>query len=139
MTLDAARLRVMMLATGMSWAAIGWVGEAAAQQSGATPPGATQWQEAEDELAMVAPFNISVDDLEEMDVYGPGGEEIGEVEEVLAGPDGQPGALAVEAGGFLGVGDRTVVVGLDQLRAENDRLVTGLTKEQIEGLPEWDD
>jgi hypothetical protein len=129
----------MMLAAAMGLTATGGVGEAAAQQSGATPPGATQWQEAEDESAMVAPFNVTVDDLEEMHVYGPGGGEIGEVEDVLAGPGGQPGALAVEAGGFLGVGDRTVVVGLDQLRAENDRLVTGLTKEQIEGLPEWDD
>ena len=37
---------------------------------------------------MVAPFNVSIDDLEEMEIYGPDGEEIGEVDEVLV--DAQP-------------------------------------------------
>ena len=32
---------------------------------------------------MVQPFNVSVDALEDMDLYGPGGEEIGEVATTL--------------------------------------------------------
>ena len=71
--------------------------------------------------------------------YGPGGEEIGEVEEVLADGSGQPVAVAAEVGGFLGVGERSVTIALDQLRLDGEHLVSGLTKEQLEALPEWED
>jgi hypothetical protein len=95
--------------------------------------------EADDDYMMVQPFNVSVDDLEDMDLYGPGGEEIGEVEEVLADGSGQPVAVAAEVGGFLGVGEQDVVIGLDQLRLDGEHLVSGMTKEQLEALPEWHD
>jgi hypothetical protein len=108
---------------------------AQAQQAAAT----TGLKEVEDESLMVHPFNLSVDAIEDMDLVGPNGDEIGDVEEVLADASGQPTSLAAEVGGFLGVGDKTVVIGLDQLRVENEKLVTGLTKEQLEALPEWDD
>jgi len=47
-----------------------------------------------------------VDDLvEEADVYGQDGDEIGEVEDIVIGPDGRVVAMIVEAGGFLDIGD----------------------------------
>jgi hypothetical protein len=141
MTARNVLLRATILASALGWAGAASVGGAQAQQNAAAPPaaGAAEWSEAEDGSAMVPPFNVPVDDLEDMAVVGAGGEEIGEVEEVLADPSGKPAALAVEAGGFLGVGEKTVVVGLDRLRLENDQLVTGMDKEQVEALPEWDD
>ena len=108
-------------------------GPTQAQQGGA------EFREVEDGSLQVPPFNKSVDDLEDMDLVSASGDEIGEVEEVLMDASGQPTALAVEAGGFLGIGEKNVVIGLDQLRLENDQLVTSMTKEQLEGLPEWDD
>ena len=42
--------------------------------------GATGVHKAEDKSVMVAPFNVSIDNLEEMEIYGPGGEEVGEVD-----------------------------------------------------------
>lgn len=111
-----------------------------AQQDAATAPaGAAGLREAEDESLIVQPFNVSIDDLEDMDVFTPAGEEIGEVDEVLVDAAGNVVAVAIEAGGFLGMGDKRVVVGLDRLRLENQRLVTEMTKEQLEALPEWDD
>lgn len=111
-----------------------------AQQGAATAPaGAAGLREAEDESLIVQPFNVSIDDLEDMDVFTPAGEEIGEVDEVLVDAAGNVVAVAIEAGGFLGMGDKRVVVGLDRLRLENQRLVTEMTKEQLEALPEWDD
>lgn len=96
-------------------------------------------REGEDDDMVVQAFGRSVDEVEDMDVYGPGGEEIGEVEEVLVDASGQPAALAVEVGGFLGIGEKDAVMQLDQLRLEDDRLTTNLTKEQIEALPDWND
>jgi hypothetical protein len=102
-------------------------------------PAVTGLQEAEDEAMTVPPFNRLVDRLENMNLAATGGDEIGELDEVLVDSTGQPVAVAAEVGGFLGIGDKTVVIGLDQLRLENDRLVTGMSKEQIEGLPAWED
>ena len=118
----------------------GPVAVAQAQQSATTAPaGGSDLREAEDDSMMVQPFNISVDDFEDMDVEGANGEDVGEIEEVLVDASGQPVAVAVEVGGFLGIGEKTVVIRLDQLQREQDLLRTSLTKDQIEQLPEWDD
>jgi ribosomal 30S subunit maturation factor RimM len=77
--------------------------------------------------------------LDDMNVVTPGGEKVGEVDEVLIDATGEVIAVAIEVGGFLGIGDDEVIIPLDQLRLENNQLVTTLTKEQIEALPKWDD
>ena len=100
---------------------------------------ATGFHEAKDKSVMVAPFNVSIDDLEEMEIYGPNGEEVGEVDSVLVDAAAQPVAVAAEVGGFLGMGEKDVVIGLDQLTQDGDHLKVNLAKEQIGALPEYDD
>ena len=100
---------------------------------------ATGLHKAEDKAVMVTPFNMSIDDLEEMEIYGPNGEEIGEVDEVLVDANAKPVAVAAEVGGFLGMGEKDVVIGLDQLTQDGGHLKVNLTKEQIGALPEYDD
>ena len=96
-------------------------------------------QEADDDDMVVQPFGLTVDDIEDMDLMTADGEEIGEVEEVLLDA-GQPVAVSVEIDdGFLGIDDREVVFGLDQLQLQDDDFVTSLDKATIEALPEWDD
>jgi len=107
----------------------------AAQQSSDV----TTYQEAEDDDMVVQPFNRTVDDIEDLDLKNADGDEIGEVEEVLIDASGQPVAIAVEAGGFLGIGEREVVLGLDQVQLVDDDLVTSADKATIEGLPDWPD
>jgi sporulation protein YlmC with PRC-barrel domain len=113
-------------------ALISAVGLAHAQQSttGSVPP----LVEVEDEAMMVEHFNLSVDQLEDMEVTDSGGKRIGEVEDVLMTPEGKITAVAVEV-----VSDKEVVMELDQLRREGDVLMTDLTKEQVEALQSWDD
>ena len=128
-------------AVAMSMAVPGF---AAAQQAtgvqGTTQPvKAVGYREAEDDRAIVQPFNRTVDDIEDMNVYGAGGKKIGEVDDVLVDASGTIVAVSVESGGFLGIGDEEVVVMLDQLTIEGDRLNTGLTKDQLLALPRWDD
>ena len=94
-------------------------------------------REAADDDMMVQPFNMSVEDLEDVDLVDPAGEEIGEVEEVLVDANGQPAAITAEVGGFLGVGQKMVVIGLDRLQLKDDDLVILLSKEQLAGLQSW--
>ena len=97
-------------------------------------------QEADDDEMVVQPFGLTVDDMDDMDVMTQDGEEIGEVEEVLLDAGGQPVAVSVEVDdGFLGIDDREVVFGLDQLELSDDHFVTQADKRTIEALPDWDD
>ena len=42
-----------------------------------------------------------------------------------------------EVSGFLGVGQKMVVIGLDRLQLKDDDLVILLSKEQLAGLQSW--
>jgi sporulation protein YlmC with PRC-barrel domain len=97
------------------------------------------WLEIDDDSLMVTPMSLSVDQIEDMDVYTSDGEEVGEVEEVLGTTQGEATALALEVGGFLGIGEREVVVPIDQLAMQEDRIVLDMTKEEIEALEDWAD
>jgi hypothetical protein len=103
---------------------------AQAQQTG------TVLREAGDEV-MVQPFNKTAGDLAGTDLVGQDGEEIGEVKQVLVDANGQPAAVVAEVGGFLGIGQKTVVIGLDRLQAKEDDLTTALSKEELQGLETW--
>jgi len=81
--------------------------------------------EVENEAMMVESFNLSVDQLEDLDIHGSGGERIGEVEEVLMSPEGEITALSVEVGSFLRIDDKEVVMELNQLRREGDAIREG--------------
>ena len=52
---------------------------------------------------MVTPWNLKVEDVEDGDVDGPDGKEVGEVEEVLEDTNGEIRAVVLEYGGFLGL------------------------------------
>ncbi|MBR0642859.1 PRC-barrel domain-containing protein [Plastoroseomonas hellenica] len=94
--------------------------------------------EIRDDRRIIEPFNLTVDQLDDLDVFTAGGERIGELEEVLMDAAGRPVAVSVELGGIAG-GDREHIVALDRLRLEGQRLVTDLTRSQLETLPRWDD
>ena len=88
----------------------------------------------------VPPFNLSSAELEDMNLLSDTGEEIGEIEKVLVDQDGQPAAVTAEIGGYLGVGQKIVVIGLDRLQLRGDDepdLATTYTKEELEGMQAW--
>jgi len=89
---------------------------------------------------MIQPFNLPSTELEDMNLLSNTGDEIGEVEKVLVDDNGQPVAITAEIGGFLGVGQKIVVIGLDRLQLKGDDepdLATTLTKEELQGLQAW--
>ncbi len=99
----------------------------------------TVLREATGEVA-VPRFNRSSTELEDMNILSNEGEEMGEVEKVLVDGNGQPVAITAEIGGFLGVGEKIVVIGLDRLELRGDEepdVATTHTKEELQGLPAW--
>jgi hypothetical protein len=66
------------------------------------------------------------------------GDSVGSVREVMVDGTGQPTALRVDVGGFLGVGTKLVEIRASDLVYEQERnvLTTSLRKPQIEALPE---
>lgn len=65
-------------------------------------------------------------------------ETVGKVDELLIGPDGRTPYAVLSVGGFLGLGDRLVVVPYDSLKmAANKIMLPGATKEALKALPEF--
>jgi hypothetical protein len=98
-----------------------------------------RYREADDERLVVQPFNLTVDQVDDMKLHARNGEEIGEIDEVLVDATGRAVAVSVEVGGFLGIGEQEVVVPIEQLRLQEGRFVSDYSKAQIEALPRWDD
>ena len=85
--------------------------------------------------------NVKVSDLNDYAIYGSDGKKIGDIDRVLADSSNNAKAVAVDAGGFLGMGTREVVFPLDKLSKgkDNKQLTTAMTKDQIKGLEKWED
>jgi hypothetical protein len=67
------------------------------------------------------------------------GEEIGEIDEVLTDPNTQQQVAVIDVGGFLGIGEKSVAVALDELQLSDDgRVRSDLTRETLQSQPEHD-
>jgi sporulation protein YlmC with PRC-barrel domain len=71
-------------------------------------------------------------------LYGADGEELGTVDNVVMSQDDQKPAVLVGVGGFLGIGERQVAVPLDRLSMEGDRLVTGVTRDELGNMEPYE-
>jgi len=104
----------------------------------ARPAAATDYLKVLDDERVVAPWQVTVGDVESAGVYSADGESIGSVEDILMTADGQIVALSAEVGGFLGIGEREIVLDIDQLAWDGERVVARMTYEQLGSLPAWD-
>tara|TARA_B100000683_G_scaffold182494_1_gene175774 strand:- start:544 stop:909 length:366 start_codon:yes stop_codon:yes gene_type:complete len=119
-----------ILATAMLF-----TGQAIAADPGSS---AVRYLEVENDDLTVPGIELRVGQVEGMEIVNAQGEVIGTVDDILSGADGQIVAISTEVGGFLGIGDREVILGLDQIALRDGRLATQLTNEQLEKLPHWD-
>lgn len=76
----------------------------------------------------------SAEELLDWDVYGPTGDEIGEVEDILVGPDGRIQAIIVETESFLDIGDVHARVEWSKVSAgpEEESVRIPLTEDTLE-------
>lgn len=84
---------------------------------------------------------IPSDKLIGADVTNPAHQRVGSVDELLLNRSGQVQGLVVSVGGFLGVGDRKVVLPWNGLTIsrEGDQVVAvaSASKEQLKAMPEY--
>jgi hypothetical protein len=97
-----------------------------------------EYEEAESER-MVPDLGLRVRQIAGATLYTDEGDAIGEIEAVLVTQDGQLAGIGVEVGGFLGLGERDVLLRFDQVRRQGNKIVTLLSRAQLEAQPEWDD
>jgi sporulation protein YlmC with PRC-barrel domain len=88
-------------------------------------------------------LGIAASDLVGAKVENANGDNIGEIHEVLLSSEGNAEALVVDVGGFLGMGEHTVAMKWTDvsIRSEDNNAVvvtTEMTKDQLQGLPEYE-
>lgn len=76
-------------------------------------------------------------------------EDVGSINDIILSQDGEVRGVLLDVGGFLGIGARTVMIGIDDLYFVADTqtpenlsdffVVASLSREQLETLPEWTD
>jgi hypothetical protein len=77
-----------------------------------------------------------------VDVKNSANENIGEIKDVIVDNSGKATSVILGTGGVLGLGERNVPISWDQVKISRDnggnlQATTSLTKEQIEGMPEY--
>jgi sporulation protein YlmC with PRC-barrel domain len=77
-------------------------------------------------------------------VYGANEENVGEIGDVVLSQDGKVDAVIIDVGGFLGIGEKEVAVGMDKLAFMTDAdgnkyLYTTFTEEQLNAAPAYDE
>ncbi|WP_147115257.1 PRC-barrel domain-containing protein [Tateyamaria sp. syn59] len=77
--------------------------------------------------------------IDEMEVYGVTGEEIGEVEDLVIGPDGRVLSVIAEVGGFWDIGDTHVNIPFEEvsLADDSDGIMVPLTGDSVSDYDLW--
>jgi hypothetical protein len=63
---------------------------------------------------------------------------VGKIDDIIIGQDGKSPFVVLSVGGFLGIGNKLVVLPYEQLKAADNRIVLpGATKDALKALPEF--
>jgi sporulation protein YlmC with PRC-barrel domain len=87
----------------------------------------------------VPPNSMPVTNYYKQNVYDPGNNKIGEVDDVLLGADGKINALVIGVGGFLGIGEKHVIVPFSAVKADRKdnkwQLMMNSSKDELKAAP----
>jgi len=94
-------------------------------------------------LSEMSTDQIRAEDLVGTTVYGANDANVGEIGDVILTQDGKVDAVIIDVGGFLGMGEKEVAVGMDKLSFMTDTdghkyLYTSFTEEQLKAAPAYD-
>jgi len=95
-------------------------------------------------LTQMPATDLKAEELVGTTVYGANDENIGEIKDIVLTKDGKVDAVIIDVGGFLGMGEKPVAVGFDNLAFMADKdgkkyLYTNFSKEQLDKQPAYDD
>lgn len=86
---------------------------------------------------------ISADELMNANLYDVNDDNVGNVTDVVLGPDGEAQYLVADVGGFLGLGAHTVAIGFDEISVMQDegmtdlRIYVDVTEDTLRSMPEY--
>jgi sporulation protein YlmC with PRC-barrel domain len=90
-------------------------------------------------LTDVPPNAMPVTNYYKQNVYDPSNNKIGEVDDVLLGTDGKINALVIGVGGFLGMGEKHVIVPFTAVKGDRKdnkwQLVMNSSKDELKAAP----
>ncbi|WP_137389833.1 PRC-barrel domain-containing protein [Rhodoligotrophos defluvii] len=107
----------------------------AASQQPASAPAPTPLVQLDDANVVVSSLDLPIGKLKGMEVHDPDGKTISTVKDVLGTPDGKPVAIALDIGGFLGIGAKEVVIPVEVLKLSEDKKSVSVPKDQMANLP----
>lgn len=82
---------------------------------------------------------MNAEDVAGAAIVNQDGDEVARVEDLLANEAGEVVAVLAESGGILGIGAKQIAIPLSELSAgEDGDLVSSLTEEDIEDMPEYE-
>ena len=95
------------------------------------------------QLTEIPAGEIRSEELVGTTVYGANNENVGEIGDVVLSTDGKVDSIIIDVGGFLGIGEKEVAVGMDNLVFMTDKdgnryLYTKFTKEQLDAAAAYD-
>jgi len=95
------------------------------------------------QLKEVPAGEIRSEELVGTTVYGANDENIGEIGDVVLSTDGKVDSVIIDVGGFLGMGEKEVALGMDNLAFMTDKdgnryLYTSFSKEQLDAAAAYD-
>jgi len=106
--------------------------------SAVTTPTASTHQRAATGSLDASIAGMTAEQLIGKDIYDAAGKEVGEIEDIVINRQGQAVSALADVGGFLGIGEKRVVLDLSAMKLQNDRLtLQTMNKESIESLPEY--
>ena len=69
-------------------------------------------------------------------VVNEAGDTVGKIDDIIIGEDGKSPFVVLAVGGFLGIGDKLVILPYEQLKAMDRKIVMpGATKDALKDLP----
>ncbi|GLT08248.1 PRC-barrel domain-containing protein [Sulfitobacter porphyrae] len=102
-------------------------------------------QEGYQNAEMAEVEKLTAEEINGSYVYGSNDETVGEIDNLMVGDDGKLTEAVINVGGFLGIGEKPVLVSFDDiqvLKSEDGsdyRFYINSTKEQLEQMPEYQD
>jgi len=109
-------------------------------QTAATTTTETQPQAGQQEQALAAPSGLLASNLIGSTVYSQDNQSIGDINDIILSQEGQPSQVIVGVGGFLGIGEKDVVLDMSKLQvATTDdgkvKIVTQTTQDDLRNMP----
>ena len=139
--LAAAALALFLVVPAQAQQAPGTGTAAPSANQPATPAPAMSETNANGFMTNEAPNQWLVGNLWNKSVYNASGKSIGDLKDVLIGPDGKIQALVIGVGGFLGLGEKNVAVDYNYLEKNGaiapNRITLNMSEQDLRSAPSF--